>query len=127
MCCDLAQTDPKAAKDMQRGITNRSPSREKTAPPPNSPVSEPAETKKEKILGPYDDTLFTPVFFPPPRSGFVVVYWVRACCGLLGQGFLWFMGSGLVVVYWVRACCDLFGQGLLWLIRSGLVADQGFL
>ena len=119
MCCDLAQTDPKAAKDMQRGITNRSPSREKTAPPPNSPVSEPAETKKEKILGPYDDTLFTPVFFPPPRSGFVVVYWVRAC-GLFGQG-LWLIWSGIVVVYWVRDCCGLLDQGLLWFIGSRLV------
>ena len=65
--------DPKAGKDAPRGITNRCSSREKPAPPPPSPAtSEPAEVKKEKILGPYDDTLFSPVFFPPPRSVFVV-------------------------------------------------------
>ena len=102
---------------MPRGITIRSPSREKTAQPPPSPVTEAEETKKEKILGPYDDTLFAPVYFPPPRSVLVdllvqglCVKVSRACCALLSQR-LCFIGS-VLLLYWVRVCGGLLGQGL---------------
>ena len=110
---------------MPRGITIRSPSREKAAQPPPSPVTEAEETKKEKILGPYDDTLFAPVYFPPPRSVLVdllvqglCVKVSRACCALLsracallGQRFC-FIASGFVVIYWVTAC-SVLAHGLL--------------
>ena len=132
---------------MPRGITIRSPSREKAAQPPPSPVTEAEETKKEKILGPYDDTLFAPVYFPPPRSVLVdllvqglCVKVSHACCALLSRR-LCFIGSGFVVIYWVTAC-SVLAHGLLcmkswflgvyWafascgLLHQGLYIKSGF-
>ena len=122
---------------MPRGITIRSPSREKTAPPPSSPVTEAEEPKKEKILGPYDDTLFAPVYFPPPRSVLVVDLLVQglcvkvsqACWALLSQR-LCFIGS-VVLFYWVRVCGDLLGRGLQivssWLVVYEVMVSCGLL
>ena len=65
--------DPKGAKapagkqDPSRGAAGR----DKAAQPrSSSPAGDQAEEKvvKEKILGQYDDSLFHPVYFPPPRS-----------------------------------------------------------
>ncbi|KAK7097844.1 uncharacterized protein [Littorina saxatilis] len=66
----IEEPDPKQTKAQTRGVSNRSPSRAQPAQPPPTPPSEHGEGDgpgKGKILGPYDDSLFSPVYFPAPR------------------------------------------------------------
>lgn len=58
--------EPKVVKQLTKGSTLQLPTNETDQP--SSPVNEDGiDPTSQKILGPPDDSLFSPVYFPPPR------------------------------------------------------------